>query len=61
MPVRLDQHRELSWSVVRADFHQYGSAANTHRGNRRLDAHVAVLGGLSRNECNGALNQADQR
>ena len=61
VPIRLDQHRKFCRSVIRADFHQHRRTANTHRGNRRLDAHVAVLGGLSRNESNGALNQADQR
>ena len=61
MSVRLDKNRELGRAVVGADLNQNRGAANTHRGDRRLDTHVAVLRGLSRNERDRALNQTHER
>ena len=67
--VRLDQHLEarLRLRIAAAgrndeiDLGQHRRAADAHGGNRRIDLHVAVLGGLAGNEGNGARDQAEQR
>ncbi|MFK4528421.1 hypothetical protein ABIF90_006402 [Bradyrhizobium japonicum] len=43
------------------DLGQHRRAADAHGGDRRVDLHVAVLGGLARDEGDGARNQAQQR
>jgi len=65
--VRLDQHLEAG--IRRAglagngevDLHQHGGAADAHGRHRRIDLHVAVLGGLAGDEADGAGHEAHQR
>ncbi len=67
MAVGFDQN--LEFRVRRAaragdaevDLDQHRGAANAHGRDRRIDFHVAVLGGLAGDERDGAGHQADQR
>ena len=65
--VGLDQHLELGigrCALARnreVDLDQHRGAADAHGRDRRVDLHVAVLGGLAGDEGDGPGHQAEQR
>ena len=60
MAVGLHTQRCFDIAAFRDDLNENSRAANTHRSNRRFNAHVAVLRGLTCDERNSALDQADE-
>ena len=60
MAVGLDAKRCFNVASLGDDLYENSGAANTHRRNRRFNAHVAVLRGLTCDERNSALDQADE-
>jgi hypothetical protein len=65
--VRLDQHLEAhrrrgaGYRHLEIDFRQHRGAADAHGGDRRIDLHVAMLGGGAGDEGDGALDEAEER
>ena len=67
MPVRFDEHLEfdrrrvaLGWDG-KVDLNQNRCTTDANGRHGRIDFHVAVLGRLTRDECDGPLHQAEQR
>ena len=60
MAVGLHTQRCFDIAGFRDDLNEHSRAANTHRCNRRFNAHVAVFRGLPCDERNSALDEADE-
>ena len=65
--VGLEQHLESDGRRIGLDLHleidldQHRGAADAHGCDRRIDLHVAMLGGGARDKGDGALHEAEQR